>query len=465
MARQSGLVAARREALRRAASDVVDQRVREQVEAATEAAARAIVDEGTSPNTRRAYRVAGAYLAAWYTLAYGTEFALPWTPGQTLRFVVDHRPQPVESQGEPASDLERKRRADAQVAAKERARIDRDLVILGYKKKLGVPSFATLRHRLAVLAKMHELQRLPNPCRDPGIREVMQRSKRIAVVNKEPRKVKQGMRALTLEKVLATCGADLAGVRDRALLLFSFSSGGRRRSEVAGATLDRLARLPNGDFRYELGISKGNQTGERSSFKPIVGAAAAALEVWLTRARLTPGGDGPIFRRVLRAGVGGAERRPGKKPMNAHAINRMLKRRANQAHVAGNFGAHSLRRGFVTDALDAGVALPAVMEMTEHKSVSSMLPYYGEVSAMRNPAAGLFDRLVDDGAAAKPSTKKNRSASSPVPELVEVCKYCHGAGEVECRACWGMGYGGATAMEPDPCLECDGKGLVECRCA
>jgi hypothetical protein len=33
--------------------------------------------------------------------------------------------------------------------------------------------------------------------------------------------------------MVATCTDGLLGLRDRALLLFAFSSGGRRRSEVA----------------------------------------------------------------------------------------------------------------------------------------------------------------------------------------------------------------------------------------
>src|SRR5258708_6806480 len=40
-----------------------------------------------------------------------------------------------------------------------------------------------------------------------------------------------------LEQLLQTCDDSLRGRRDRALLLFAWSSGGRRRSEVAGADM------------------------------------------------------------------------------------------------------------------------------------------------------------------------------------------------------------------------------------
>ena len=42
--------------------------------------------------------------------------------------------------------------------------------------------------------------------------------------------------------MLATCTDGLIGVRDRALLLFAFASGGRRRSEVASAVMENLVQ-------------------------------------------------------------------------------------------------------------------------------------------------------------------------------------------------------------------------------
>jgi integrase len=46
-----------------------------------------------------------------------------------------------------------------------------------------------------------------------------------------------------LEALLATCTDGLIGLRDRALLLFAFSSGGRRRSEVSAAVVDQLVKV------------------------------------------------------------------------------------------------------------------------------------------------------------------------------------------------------------------------------
>ena len=60
---------------------------------------------------------------------------------------------------------------------------------------------------------------------------------------------------------LACCDRSLAGQRDRALLLFAFTRGGRRRSEVTSATLENTRRLPDGSYVVSLLASKTNQGG------------------------------------------------------------------------------------------------------------------------------------------------------------------------------------------------------------
>jgi len=51
------------------------------------------------------------------------------------------------------------------------------------------------------------------------------------------------------------------------------------------------------------------------------------------------------------------------------------------AGLEGDFGGHSLRSGFVTEASRQGVALrcvalPAIMQLTEHRAVSSVIGYF-----------------------------------------------------------------------------------------
>jgi hypothetical protein len=59
-----------------------------------------------------------------------------------------------------------------------------------------------------------------------------------------------------LQAVLAPANESPRGKRDRALLLFGWASGGRRRSEIAGATLEDLRKVGSRGYVYTLTYSK-----------------------------------------------------------------------------------------------------------------------------------------------------------------------------------------------------------------
>jgi len=68
----------------------------------------------------------------------------------------------------------------------------------------------------------------------------------------------------------------------------------------------------------------------------------------------------------------------------------IVKRRATLAGLKGNLGAHRLRSGFITEAGKQWVPLPAVMAMTEPRSVASLIGYFQAGAAEDNPAARLL---------------------------------------------------------------------------
>lgn len=73
------------------------------------------------------------------------------------------------------------------------------------------------------------------------------------------------------------------------------------------------------------------------------------------------------------------------------AVAAIVKDRARLAGLEGDFAGHSLRSGFVTEGAQRGVALPALMAMTDHRSVASVVGYFQAGSAHANPAARLLD--------------------------------------------------------------------------
>jgi hypothetical protein len=107
------------------------------------------------------------------------------------------------------------------------AAIDDVLVEGGFKGESGAPALNAVLHRLSVLSKAHQMRDVTNTVRDPAAQELVRRIRRAYAA----RGVRPGSKtALTkdpIEAMLATCTDGLIGIRDRALLLFAFSSGGR----------------------------------------------------------------------------------------------------------------------------------------------------------------------------------------------------------------------------------------------
>jgi integrase len=189
-----------------------------------------------------------------------------------------------------------------------------------------------------------------------------------------------------MEALLATCQDDLAGIRDRALLLFGFASGGRRRSEIVAATLENVRRDGQGGFVFELSQSKTNQSGTRTpqNFKPIVGEAAVALEAWLNelfRAKIT---EGPVFRRIQEGRITA--------PLQDRTVYNIVRQRARLVDPPlGKLSAHSLRSGFVTESGRQNIPIAEAMALTGHRSVQTFVGYYRSGEVSQSAAARLMD--------------------------------------------------------------------------
>lgn len=237
-------------------------------------AIRDILAAGASAITARSYRTALGYWAAWYRGLYAREPTLPVAEPVVLQFIVDHLPR-VD--------------ADGAVHWEMPTALDAALVAAGAKAALGAWKRSTVEHRLSVLASVHRLKDLPSPSDSSQVRQLLRSARRAAAQRGKTPAKKAALTRDPLEAMLAICGEDLEGVRDRALLLFGFASGGRRRSEIAGARLEQLQRLGPEAWAFQLGRSKTEQAGPTAASaggKPLVGRAAAALEAWIAASGL-----------------------------------------------------------------------------------------------------------------------------------------------------------------------------------
>lgn len=355
------------------------------LEPAAQQAVRELLREGESTNTRNSYQSAMRYWAAWHALRFERQMQLPLDVACVLQFIIDHA----------------QRQTGAGLASEMPAHMDRALVEAGYKAREGPLSHNTLVHRMAVLSKAHQVHGLANPCQDGAVRELMSRTRKAYARRGEQPAKKDALTRDLLEQLLQTCDDSLRGRRDRALLLFAWSSGGRRRSEVAGADMRHLRVVGPQEFIYTLAHSKTNQSGRDApeNHKPVTGRAAQALADWLRAAAIQ---EGPIFRRIRKGGHVG-------EPLSPAAVRDIVKQRCALAGVEGDFSAHSLRSGFVTEAGRQNVPLPDTMALTGHSSVNTVLGYFRADSALSNRAARLLDAGDDDVAAAAQGSGRPQS--------------------------------------------------------
>ncbi|SDN81134.1 Site-specific recombinase XerD [Pseudomonas jinjuensis] len=352
----------------------------DRLDAEARSAAAAFVAAGTAANTVRSYRSALAYWAGWLQLRYGhTLEAGPLADTVAVQFILDHLARP----------------ADGDWTHLLPPALDAALVDAGVKAKLGALSYNTVRHRLAVLAKWHDLKNWPSPTETASVKMLLREARKAQVRQGMSVRKKTAAMREPLEAMLATCTDGLRGQRDRALLLLAWSGGGRRRSEVVGLQVGDVRQLDADTWLYALGVTKTETEGLRRE-KPLRGLAAQALVAWLT---VAPASTGPLFRRVYRGG------RVGSTGLSSDQVARIVQRRAKLAKLDGDWSAHSLRSGFVSEAGRQGVPLGEVMAMTEHRSVGTVMGYFQTGTLLDSRASQLLGPAVF---APEPSTVERR---------------------------------------------------------
>ena len=247
-------------------------------------------------------------------------------------------------------------------------------------------SRSALDRRLAAIGHAHRLRDLDWTPGHPAIRNTLKGIRRL-----HGSRVRQAS-ALTsaeLRRLVAGCGSDLTGVRDRALLLLGFA-GALRRSEIVGVDREHLRFTPGG-LRLLLprsktdaageGVELGIARGKRGETCPV-----RALERWLGDAGIA---YGPVFVKVDRWGRIGHDRLCG------DAVRGILLKRAGAAGLKPDAGErlspHGLRAGFVTEAYVAGARDEQVMQHTRHRDLKTMRGYVRRARLVQDSPVALLD--------------------------------------------------------------------------
>lgn len=164
---------------------------------------------------------------------------------------------------------------------------------------------------------------------------------------------------------------DLAGLRDRALLLVGFVTA-LRRSELTALDVAHLAEHPRG-LVLSIARSKTNQTGAQPELVVIPHGThpqrcpVIALRAWLDAAAIT---DGPVFRPVSKGN------RPLGRRLHPESVNTLVRNAIQRSGTdASGYSAHSLRAGFVTHAHLRGATDRAIAHQTRHRSLATLGGY------------------------------------------------------------------------------------------
>lgn len=335
-----------------------------------------LVNEGMGENTLRALTSDLAYLQAWSLAATGKSLPWPAPEAMLLKFVAHHLWDPQKRAVDPDHGM-----AEA---------VSQNLRDQGFLRTAGPHAPDTVRRRLASWSTLTKWRGLSGAFTSPALKSAI----RLAVrATPRPRKRKSA-KAVTgdvLAKMLATCATgSLRDIRDRAILMVAFASGGRRRSEIAGLRLEQItveppietegsAPLPS--RAIHLGRTK-TSGADLDEVVYLTGRPVEALDAWIEVAKIE---SGSMFRKVDRWG------NVSRRALEPGAVNAIVKQRAEMAGLdAREFSAHGLRSGYLTEAANRGIPLPEAMEQSRHRSIQQASSYYNSATRRSGRAARLL---------------------------------------------------------------------------
>jgi len=273
----------------------------------------------------------------------------------------------------------------------ERGRDPADLA--SGRRPKGPLGYSSLILALSAICRSHRKSGHRSPWDDPLIVETRNTFARLK--GTAPKKQKHDLGVTGDALLLSVCDLisdDVRGVRDRAMLLIGWQGGGRRRSEIVAARVEHF-RDVEGGIEWTIPRSKADQTGKmlRVALTPASDARycpVQALRRWLAVSKIE---RGPVFR--------GVEMATGVIRPEALAAVGVARRVQHYVRKLGldpkDFGAHSLRSGFVTSAYKLGRKMPDIMQASGHHGIVEVMGYIRRAGLVDESAGrGLLDEAL-----------------------------------------------------------------------
>lgn len=270
------------------------------------------------------------------------------------------------------------------------ATADKVLEFLRAREPTHSTSALSARKSAIIAAHCDARARLPDVERPPyllehddklkmGWKEIMRRKGNRHI----PR---EAVGAVKLKDILRAIPYTAAGAMDRAILLIGFACT-LRRSEIAALNRDDIDI--QGDTMYvHIRRSKTDQIGNGVVLAAARAASpdncpVSAMENWLAAGRVT---DGPLFRHP--------KFQTPKRICNEYTYLAIRRYAAKVGMNPKPLGAHSLRRGGITEIHEAGIDAKAGMQLSRHRTPGIYFSYVADKEASKNPAIHALARSL-----------------------------------------------------------------------
>jgi integrase len=312
-------------------------------------------------NTKKAYQTDWRDFEEW-CFQYGCQ-AMPADVLTVVRYLTDRITHPWER------------------IVNKRAGRDKELRIEQVIVTFEPLKVASVERKLSSISKAHEFAGHKFDRKNILLKEL------ILTIRKEKGSIQDRKTPLLLDDVkemAKSLASGSQGVRDHCLILLGFT-GALRRSEIVNLQIDDLKERKEG---YDLMVrfSKTDQKGEgMAKIVPygssLISCPVRALKAWLSELSAAGIASGPLFRSIDRHG------NISHKALCTASVSLIIKRNEHLQDKAGDFGAHSLRAGFCTQAAMNGVPDAIAMKQSGHKDADTYGKYVRTEDMWRNGAA------------------------------------------------------------------------------
>lgn len=209
---------------------------------------------------------------------------------------------------------------------------------------------STVRRKAASISAVHRLSNLDDPTKHPEVKITFRKiSRQLGSRLDQAYPVTRPV----LDLLIKSCGHDLRGIRNKALLLLAYDSM-RRRSELISLRVTDIEWLPDETAFILLRRCKTDQLGTGKWIHLTI-ETALAIKNWIYISNID---NGFLLRGIRPSGE-------ITKSLSESRIPRIYKTLAKQAQLAdkiiAEISGHSMRVGRAQDLLTQGASLPQIM--------------------------------------------------------------------------------------------------------